>query len=51
MQRRSNASVFMKQDTWHDLLEPIVDRYRHTGEELYFRGDAAFTPPMSMNHW
>jgi hypothetical protein len=30
---------------WRDLLEPIVDRYKHTGKKLYFRGDAAFASP------
>jgi hypothetical protein len=32
-------------DGWRDLLEPIVDRYKHTGKKLYFRGDAAFASP------
>jgi len=32
-------------DGWQDLLEPIVDRYKHTGKKLYFRGDAAFASP------
>jgi len=30
---------------WRDLLEPIVDRYKHAGKKLYFRGDAAFASP------
>jgi len=30
---------------WRDLLEPIVDRYKHTGKKLYFRADAAFASP------
>ena len=32
-------------DGWRDLLEPIVDRYKHTGKKLYFRADAAFASP------
>ena len=32
-------------DGWRDLLEPIVERYKHTGKRLYFRGDAAFASP------
>jgi hypothetical protein len=32
-------------DGWRGLLEPIVDRYKHTGKKLYFRGDAAFASP------
>jgi hypothetical protein len=30
---------------WRYLLEPIVDRHKHTGKRLYFRGDAAFASP------
>ncbi len=32
-------------DSWRDLLEPIVERYRDKGRKLYFRGDAAFASP------
>ena len=32
-------------DSWRDLLEPIVDRYKETNKKLYFRGDAAFASP------
>lgn len=32
-------------DGWRDLLEPIVDRYKHAGKRIYFRGDAAFASP------
>lgn len=32
-------------DGWHDVLEPVVARYRHGMKRRYFRGDAAFANP------
>jgi len=29
-------------DSWRQVLEPVVERYRKTGVRLYFRADAAF---------
>ena len=30
---------------WHDVLEPVVARYRDWKVRRYFRGDAAFASP------
>jgi len=32
-------------DSWRDVLEPVVARYRHKMKRRYFRGDAAFANP------
>ena len=32
-------------DGWHDVLEPVVARYRNRKLRRYFRGDAAFAIP------
>jgi Transposase DDE domain group 1 len=32
-------------DGWRAVLEPVIARYRGTGKQLYFRGDAAFANP------
>jgi hypothetical protein len=32
-------------DGWHDVLEPVVARYRTKMKRHYFRGDAAFANP------
>ena len=32
-------------DTWRDVLEPVVARYRHKMKRRCFRGDAAFANP------
>jgi hypothetical protein len=32
-------------DGWHDLLEPVLARYRDKLKRRYFRGDAAFANP------
>jgi hypothetical protein len=29
-------------DGWHEVLEPVIARYRHKMQRRYFRGDAAF---------
>ena len=30
---------------WHDVLEPVVARYRNRKARRYFQGDAAFASP------
>jgi len=32
-------------DSWRDVLEPVVERYRERNLRRYFRGDAAFALP------
>jgi hypothetical protein len=32
-------------ESWRDVLEPVIARYRDRGVELYFRADAAFAKP------
>jgi hypothetical protein len=32
-------------DSWRDVLEPVVERYRERDLRRYFRGDAAFASP------
>jgi hypothetical protein len=32
-------------DGWHDVLEPVVARYRQHKVRRYFRADAAFANP------
>ena len=32
-------------DGWHDVLDPVVARYRGKVSPLYFRADAAFAMP------
>jgi hypothetical protein len=32
-------------DSWRDVLEPVVERYREPDLRRYFRGDAAFASP------
>ena len=32
-------------DSWREVLEPVVARYRHKMKRRYFRGDAAFANP------
>ena len=32
-------------DGWHDILEPVVERYRRRNMRRYFRADAAFANP------
>jgi hypothetical protein len=32
-------------DGWHELLEPVIARYRGRMKRRYFRGDAAFASP------
>ena len=32
-------------DGWHNVLEPVVERYRERNLRRYFRGDAAFASP------
>ena len=32
-------------DGWHDVLDPVVARYRGKASRIYFRGDAAFAKP------
>ena len=32
-------------DRWKEVLEPVVQRYKHKKIRKYFRGDAAFAKP------
>ena len=32
-------------ESWREVLEPVIARYRERGLVLYFRGDAAFAKP------
>jgi len=36
-------------ERWKELLEPIVQRYKHRKIKLYFRGDAVFAKPRLQN--
>ena len=36
---------------WHDVLEPVVARYRDWKVRRYFRGDAAFAAPDLYEFW
>ena len=38
-------------DGWHDVLDPVVARYRGKVSRLYFRADAAFAMPGSTSSW
>ncbi|MBN2026451.1 MAG: IS1380 family transposase [Actinobacteria bacterium] len=32
-------------NSWRDLLQPVVERYKAAGKRIYFRADAAFASP------
>ena len=38
-------------DGWHDVLDPVVARYRGKVSRLYFRADAAFAMPGVYSTW
>ena len=38
-------------DRWKEVLEPVVQRYKHKEIRKYFRGDAAFAKPEGIVHF